>query len=96
MGQEEEQKKLDKEKLNKPEETVYNANKEKMGEDNKFDKKLNKLKYRVKYRAGANDKSKMLDKLKQEQKQLSVIVIEKKVDETKLQKQEQHNVRGVL
>ena len=37
------QKQLEKEKQNKPDKIVYNANKEKMGMDNKFEKKLNKL-----------------------------------------------------
>ena len=36
-------KQLEKEKQNKPDKIVYNANKEKMGMDNKFEKKLNKL-----------------------------------------------------
>ena len=81
----EEQKKLEKEKLNKLDETVYNDNKEKMDEDKMFDEKLNKLEdNKTRYRAGPGDKSKMLDKLEQEQKELSVIVIKKKVEETKL------------
>ena len=46
----------------------------------------------AKYRARPDDKSKVMGKLEQEQKQLSVIVIKEKADETELQEQEQHNV----
>ena len=46
----------------------------------------------AKYRAGSDEKSKVPDKLEQEQKQLSIIVIKEKVDKTELQEQEQLNV----
>ena len=42
----------------------------------------------AKYRAGSDDKRKVPDKLEQEQKQLSIIVIKEKVEETKLMEQE--------
>ena len=79
------QKRLEKEKPNKPDKTVDNANKEKMDKEKNFYKKLNKLENtKTKYRAGTEDKSKMLDKLEQEQKQLGITVIKEKMDKTKV------------
>ena len=46
----------------------------------------------AKYRAGADDKNKVLNKLEQEQKQIGITVIKEKEDKTELQGQEQHNI----